>query len=245
MRNTVLKLLTLCFALLPLLCMSQEVFVMERYYLNEDSDTTLLRYYLEEAYLPLLERNGARELNTLRSIEQEGDDEIAVWYKMASLSNFKRIMQARATDQLYLRLAEPFLHPADEAMPFHRMERILFEDHGSPSTNTPNSGEDTVFEFLSYGSPSYGQMLEYLTEFAEGDLKKAYSDSDFTFVFAGVQLTGEDLPAMGFLLRFENSDSRKEKWKTFLSSEAWQKLERDPEFQDNLDRSNSTRYKKF
>lgn len=245
MRNSPLKFLALIFASLPFLCVGQEIHVMEKYILNEESDVPLLRYYLEEAYLPFLQRNGARQLIALKSIEQGPDEEIVVVYTLASMGKFQRVQRAQTTDHLYLSLAEPFLDPPDKALPFQRMERTLFESHAVPSQILIDSGEDTVFEFLAYGSPSHGQLQEYLAEFLKGDLREAYKSSGVNFVFSGVQLTGVDLPGMGFLLQFDNPESRKEMWKLFLSSDAWQKLERDPEFQDNLDRSTSTLYKVF
>lgn len=227
---------------------AQPLYILESYQLESQSDTTLLHYYFEEAYFPFLHRHGARNVSLFKSLPSEEVKELLVIYSLSSIRTLYNLQKAESRDQLYVKLAEPFFHPGDGELPFTAINRMLLQGlpGGIPSAPLPpysGAPRDEIYEMRYYGAPTHRQLEEQVNMFSRGQEARIYEELGFKMTFFGRQITGPDLPALAYMLVFKDAEARESAWESFLSSKAWQTLELDPGYRDNVNRSRSVLYR--
>ncbi len=221
----------------------QETLVLERYLVDDTSDTLLLEYHFREAYVPFLQRNGARHLQTFRSANPDSKQEYLLLYTLPNNLNLGKLKTASREDGLYRKLAAPFRNAAVTSPPYRTMERITAQTlQGTGSPNFPDQ-PDRIFELRIYGAPTEGQLEEEVDAFHHKGQKDTLLQLGFEFVFYAEKSTGTDLPGLVYMLAFPDMDTREQQWEAFLNSETWKNLEKDPGYQDNINSSRTLLYR--
>ena len=103
---------------------------------------------------------------------------------------------------------------------------------------TPSSakGERSkrVYALRSYESATEALYKNKIKMFNKGGEIVLFDKLGFNAVFYGEVLVGANTPNLMYMVTFDNAESEKAQWKTFVASEEWKKLSKDLQYQYNL-----------
>jgi hypothetical protein len=128
---------------------------LRKYTLSNREQKPLIDYYLEEALLPALKRQGVADIGVFESRETTNDSlyYLFVLHPITSLGQVVSLDDALLEDELYNQVGAPFLNAPHDNPPFDRMESVLLRTFSEMPALKPSvlqdARKDRVYELLS------------------------------------------------------------------------------------------------
>ena len=218
----------------------RQFFHLRQYTLADPGAAELMDYYMEEALLPALKRQGIAPIGVFKNHRTEGDSlsYVFVLYPLESLDQLATMDSALEEDDLYKEVAAPFLDAPYDKPPYLRQSTTIlkaFRDMpGLLPTNLDTDRTERVYELRSYESPTEARYRNKVEMFNEGGEVVLFDELGFHAVFYGEVLSGAHMPNLMYMTSFRNMEARDSLWNTFFESDTWKSLEKDPYYQHNV-----------
>jgi hypothetical protein len=213
---------------------------LRKYTLSNREQKPLIDYYLEEALLPALKRQGVADIGVFESRETTNDSlyYLFVLHPITSLGQVVSLDDALLEDELYNQVGAPFLNAPHDNPPFDRMESVLLRTFSEMPALKPSvlqdARKDRVYELRSYESPTEAKYRNKVHMFNEGGEVVLFDKLGFNAVFYGEVLSGSRMPNLMYMTTFKNMVVRDSLWEAFFESDKWKSLEKNPEYQHNV-----------
>jgi NIPSNAP len=216
----------------------QQWYELRTYLFASDAQRQLTGTYLEQAYLPALNRAGIKDIGVLSEMQPQAGTEVTGEGKMfllipfESIASFTEINEKLARDATYLSAGDAYLKAAPSGPAYDRIESSLLRAFAHmPQIEVPEKKE-RIFELRCYESPteSAGQKkIEMFNEAGEIDIfKKAGARP----VFFGETMIGQRRPNLTYMLCFDDMAAHDAHWKIFGSDPEWKRISTMPEYTD-------------
>jgi len=208
--------------------------------LSDIEQESLIDFYMEEALLPALKRQGIRDIGVFKSHPDPKDSlhYIFVLHPIASLDQLVSIDKALAADELYNKVGAPFLDAEYDHPPYLRQESVLLKAFRKMPELVPADIEgdraERVYELRSYESPTEAKYRNKVHMFNDGGEVALFDRLGFNAVFYGEVLSGPNMPNLMYMTTFKDKATRDALWQEFFDSEKWKSLEKDPQYQNNV-----------
>ncbi len=218
--------------LINVACSTQErdYYQIKFYQLENESQEARMDRYLEDAYIPALQRAGIENVGVFKPIGSDtiSGNIIIILVPFRSLDQFDGLPAILNHDPGYLADGKDYIEPAYDQPPFARMESILLRsfllmpEYHVPDHSTP-PGEQ-IYELRSYESATEKLHERKVEMFNEGGEMDIFSKLEFNPVFYGKVLSGSHMPNLMYMITFENEESHQEHWDAFRNDPAWIEL---------------------
>ena len=228
----------------------QQWYELRTYHFADDTQRQLTAAYLEQAYLPALNRAGCANIGVFTgqpsaapppastpaqpaaASQPAAPPRTFVLVPFDSIDTFTSINEKLARDNAYAKAAEAYLAAPATAPAYQRIESSLFKAFAHmPVIEVPEK-KPRLFELRRYESPteSAGQKkIEMFNAAGEIDIFKKVGARP---VFFGEAFIGQDRPNLTYMLTFDDLADHDARWKAFGSDPEWKKISSQPEYSD-------------
>ena len=199
----------------------QQWYELRTYTFASDSQQQLTSAYLEQTYVPALNRAGSKNIGVFNEYQPQGPGKMFVLIPFDSIDAFIALNGKLPYD------AAEATHPA-----YERIESSLLKAfRHMPQMEIPPK-KDRLFELRCYESPSQtaGQKkIEMFNDAGEIDIFKKIGARP---VFFGETIIGLRQPNLTYMLCFDDMAGHDVCWKAFGSDPEWKKISAIPEYSD-------------
>jgi NIPSNAP len=223
----------------------QQWYELRIYHFANDTQRQLTANYLEQAYLPALNRAGIAAVGVFVETETDagapspaiatqssGIHKTLLLIPFASLESFVALEEKLARDDVYQKAGEAYLSAPAIAPAYERIESSLLKAfRHMPVMELPEK-KSRLFELRCYESPteSAGQKkIEMFNDAGEIDIFRKVGARP---VFFGETLIGQRRPNLTYMLCFDDMEAHDARWKAFGANPEWKKISGMPEYSD-------------
>jgi hypothetical protein len=210
----------------------QQWYELRTYLFASETQQQLTGAYLQQAYIPALNRAGIDNIGVFTETQPQGIAKTWLLIPFPSIGSFADINEKLTRDTGYMTAGEAYLsaQPANPA--YQRIESSLLKAFlHMPSMVLPEK-KDRLFELRCYESPTEAagkKKIEMFNTAGEIDIFKKIGARP---VFFGETIIGERRPNLTYMLCFDNMEAHDARWKAFGSDPEWKKISRIPEYSD-------------
>lgn len=218
----------------------QEYFQIKSYSFSNKEQLKVTEDYLKDAYLPSLKRLKFKNIGVFKEHVKNDSvlPKLVVVLPFSFLSDFEELDKKLNSDPEYHEKGADYLKAKHDNPPYERINTVLLKGMKNMPILTPSGakGERSkrVYALRSYESATEAQYKNKVKMFNEGGEIVLFDKLGFNAVFYGEVLIGPKTPNLMYMVTFDNAESEKAHWKTFVESEEWKKLSKDPGYQNNL-----------
>lgn len=219
---------------------ASEIYRLQVYHFNTESQEKTLDDYFENALLPALHRAGIKSVGVLKSWANDtsADKLVYVVTPLKSLDMLIKLPDQLQKDQKYVSDAESFLNADFKNPAYSRMETIVLNAFPlAPQLTLPSLKalkKERVYELRSYESATEEKFHNKVKMFNEGGEIDLFKRLNFNAIFYGEVVAGSKMPNLMYMTSFENKADREDHWETFGNDPFWKKLSSMPEYQNNV-----------
>jgi hypothetical protein len=211
---------------------NQQWYELRTYIFANDAQKQLTSTYLEQAYVPAMNRAGSKSIGVFSEWQPQGTGKMFLLTPFPSIGSFAAINGKLAHDKVYMQAGEAYL-AADPTHPaYDRIESSLLKAFlHMPQMELPEKKE-RLFELRCYESPSESagqKKIEMFNDAGEIDIFKKVGARP---VFFGETIIGLRRPNLTYMLCFDNMEGHDAHWKAFGSDPEWKKISAIPEYSD-------------
>jgi hypothetical protein len=210
----------------------QQWYELRTYLFANESQPQLTGTYMEQAYLPALNRAGIRNVGVFTESQPQGIARLFLLIPFDSIESFTAINAKLAHEEVYLRAGEAYLaaQPANPA--YQRIESSLLKAFvHMPQMELPEK-KDRLFELRCYESPTESAGQKKIGMFNDAGEIDIFKKVGARPVFFGETIIGERRPNLTYMLCFDNMEAHDTHWKAFGTDPEWKKISSVPEYSD-------------
>jgi hypothetical protein len=219
---------------------NRQLLHLRKYTIADPEQEDLIDYYMEEALLPALKRQEIKQIGVFKSHDNSNDSlkTIFILHPLSSLNQLVSLDSALLKDELYNQVGAPFLDAPHDSPPYLRMESVVLKAFVEmPALMPPKPQGDRsirVYELRNYESPTEAKYRSKVAMFNEGGEVALFEKLGFNAVFYGEVISGPRMPNLMYMTTFRDMATRDSLWKEFFDSGKWKSLEKDPQYQHNV-----------
>lgn len=216
-----------------------DLYEIRIYHLENEQQEERMDQYLEEAYLPALQRAGVSKIGVFKPLEEDtlGGKQIYVFIPYSSAEQYLQTPQEVAADQQYLKSGRNFLTAPHDDAPYERLETILLRAfEGSPhfkENELTGDPSERIYELRSYEAATEERFKNKVKMFNEGEID-IFDRLGFNAIFYGEVIAGSRMPNLMYMTSFDDMESRNEHWEAFGQDPAWEILSGIESYRDNV-----------
>lgn len=136
-------------------------------------------------------------------------------------------------DKTYMDAANAYLDAPATAPAYDRIESsLLYAFTGMPAMAMPTPNQHRIFELRRYESPTEAAGIKKIEMFNTGGEMDIFKKTGLRAVFFGQSLVGSNQPNLTYMLKFDDMANHDQAWKTFGTSDEWNKLKAIPDYTD-------------
>jgi NIPSNAP len=208
----------------------QQWYELRTYLFANDAQRQLTGAYLEQAYLPALNRAGVKDVGVFSEIEGEGKTFLLIPFN--SIETFTGINEKLAHDATYLSAGVAYLAAPPSSPAYDRIESSLLRAFAHmPQIEVPEKKE-RIFELRRYESPSESAGQKKIEMFNEAGEIDIFKKAGARPVFFGETMIGARRPNLTYMLCFDDMAAHDVHWKAFGSDPEWKRISTMPEYTD-------------
>ncbi|MFT5883997.1 MAG: hypothetical protein ACI9IP_000448 [Arcticibacterium sp.] len=198
----------------------KDFYELRVYTMKRGGPASGLHNYLEKALMPALNKEGVKNIGVF---EEFGMSQPAKFYLLipyASMSGYEAVYAKLKTDKTFINASKEYNQLSQEAFPYERVEVSHFiAFNGIPKLVKPVSGS-MLFELRTYESYGEDAARRKRKMFNDGELE-IFEKTGLHSVFFGEKIAGAQMPALTYMLAFENMDERDANWAKFIANPDW------------------------
>ena len=210
----------------------QQWYELRTYIFSNDAERQLTGTYLEQAYLPALNRAGLSPIGVFSEWQPQAVGKMLLLIPFDSIESFAAINEKLAHDVAYRKAGEAYLAAQPASPSYQRIESSLLKAFAHmPMIEVPEK-KQRLFELRCYESPSESagqKKIEMFNEAGEIDIFKKVGARP---VFFGETIIGERRPNLTYMLCFDDMAGHDIHWKAFGTDPDWKKVSAMPEYSD-------------
>ena len=212
---------------------SRQYYELRKYHLQSGPQEKLIDAYLEQAFIPALNRLGMTPVGVFSLYLGPETPSIYLLIPGSSLDRLVTAELHLAQDQHFLDAAKPFWTAPAKEPAYERIEsQLIIAFEGYPRLTVPPvtaSKGNRVFQLRTYESPSNADHVRKVEMFHSGEFD-IFKKAGFWEVFYGDTLVGPRLPNLTYMLSFADLAQMNDLWKAFSANPDWKKLVSSPKF---------------
>lgn len=207
----------------------REIYEWREYTFNFNSPLGTFETYLKDAFIPALNRLGAKNIGVFREMGKSDPAKVCVLTPYSSMTAYAAVADGLAADTEYQQKAAGFFSLPPDPLPFLRLDTWLMTAFtGLPQMVAPKSGS-RIFELRCYEGYSEDAVRRKVRMFNEAEFV-IFDRVGLHSVFFGEVIAGKDMPRLSYLLAFKDMEERDKNWAAFLNDPAWKALLKDPQY---------------
>lgn len=211
----------------------KEYYELRTYTLKFGGNRAALNQYLEETLIPALNRNGVKQVGVFEELSQDNPVKIYVLIPYPSLESFLKMPQQLAADATFAEAKKRYDMLPPEQQVFQRYDTWLLEAFdGIPQMKMPKQG-NRIFELRTYEGYSEDAVRRKVKMFNDEELP-LFEEVGLHSVFFGNMIAGPAMPALTYMLYFENLEERDKNWDTFINHPEWKRMSALPEYANSV-----------
>ncbi|MFO8146284.1 MAG: NIPSNAP family protein [Gillisia sp.] len=224
---------------------TRDYYQLKKYRIENSEQESTMDQYLENAYLPALERAGIPQVGVFkpREVDEGEQNYIMVLIPFSSLEEFETLDRKLQQDEAYQKAGKEYIEAPHDAPPYERIESFLLRAFSAtpqfsvPDHSTPPASR--VYELRSYESATEQLYLRKVEMFNEGE-SALFEKLEFQPVFFGEVLSSAHMPHLMYMTTFSDTTSQQEHWDAFGNHPEWQEMKEIERYQNTV--SNITKY---
>lgn len=210
----------------------QQWYELRTYLFSNESQPQLTGTYMEQAYLPALNRAGIRNVGVFTELQPQGIARLFLLIPFDSIGSFTAINAKLAHDEVYLKAGEAYLAALPTNPAYQRIESSLLKAFvHMPQMEVPEK-KDRLFELRCYESPTESAGQKKIGMFNDAGEIDIFKKVGARPVFFGETIIGERRPNLTYMLCFDNMEAHDTHWKAFGTDPEWKKISTIPEYSD-------------
>jgi NIPSNAP len=232
----------------------QQWYELRTYLFANDAQRQLTDAYLQQAYLPALNRAGIKDVGVFSEMPAAPQPQGAAQSSTAaqppagaeipgvaktfllipfdSIESFTVINDKLARDAAYQSSGEAYLAAAPSSPAYDRIESSLMKAFAHmPQIEVPEKKE-RIFELRRYESPSESAGQKKIEMFNEAGEIDIFKKAGARPVFFGETMIGARRPNLTYMLCFDDMTAHDAHWKAFGSDPEWKRISTMPEYLD-------------
>lgn len=197
--------------------------------------TGTMDQYLSKALIPALNRAGVKNVGAFTELSKSEPAKLYVLIPYTSFDGYVKVNDALKKDKAFAEASADYNKIPVEQPPYIRYDTsLMIAFDGLPKMILPSSGP-RIFEVRTYEGYSDDAVRRKI---------KMFNDEEFTIfnrvklnsVFFGEVISGKNLPALTYMLTFNNLQERDANWKAFLADPDWLRITKDPQYANTVSR---------
>ncbi len=231
-----------------------DYYELRSYRLKAGAPATLLAGYLENAFIPALNKRGIANVGVFTEVDVDkkavtqtpkADSPVWVLITHRSFESFVSVSADLNDDPAVQKAGADYLQVKKATPAFERVDTWLLRGFaGMPHPAVPafskNKTPTRIFEMRDYESHSELKALSKMAMFNAGEIE-VMKDLGMSPVFFGQALAGPNLPHLRYITCASDLATHLNNWKKFGPDPRWIKLKDMPQYADNTSK-NTTRF---
>lgn len=210
----------------------KDIYELRVYHLKSGGSRNQLKKFYTEAVIPFLNERGA-SVGAFNEYSKEDPPVMYLLHAHRSLAAYFEAVQGMRSDASFLKAANDYLNlPADNPV-FERYETFLLEAFdGIPRLKEPAKNRG-LFELRTYESYNEDAGVRKVKMFNDEELP-LFDKVGLHSVFFGQHLAGQYMPALTYMLWFNDMEEREANWAKFVGSPEWDVMKNKPEYANSV-----------
>jgi hypothetical protein len=210
----------------------QQWYELRTYLFASDAQRQLTDSYLQQAYLPALNRAGIKDVGVFSEMQPQGVIQTFLLIPFDSIESFTGINEKLARDTAYMSAGEAYLAASPSSPAYDRIESSLLRAFAHmPQIEVPEKKE-RIFELRRYESPSESAGQKKIEMFNDAGEIDIFKKAGARPVFFGETIIGARRPNLTYMLCFDDMAAHDAHWKAFGSDPDWKRISTMPEYLD-------------
>lgn len=210
----------------------QQWYELRTYLFSNAAQQQLTSQYLQQAYLPALNRAGISHIGVFNELQAQGTARLFLLIPFSSIEAFTGINTKLAKDKTYLQAGDAYLNAPATAAAYDRIESSLLQAFAHmPQLEAPEQKE-RIFELRCYESPTEAAGQKKIDMFNEAGEIDIFKKIGARPVFFGETIVGLRRPNLTYMLCFDNMEAHDARWKAFVNDPEWKKISAIPDYAD-------------
>lgn len=210
----------------------QQWYELRTYLFADESQPQLTGSYLEQAYLPALNRAGIRDVGVFTELQPQGIARLYLLIPFDSIEAFAAINAKLDHDEVYQKAGEAYLAALPANPAYLRIESSLLKAFvHMPQMEVPER-TPRLLELRCYESPTESAGQKKIGMFNDAGEIDIFKKIGARPVFFGETVIGEKRPNLTYMLCFDNMEAHDKRWKAFGTDPEWKKISSMPEYSD-------------
>jgi hypothetical protein len=224
---------------------TRDYYQLKMYRIENAEQESKMDQYLENAYIPALERAGIPKVGVFkpREVDEGEQNYIMVLTPFSSLEEFESLNRKLQQDEAYQKAGKEYIEAPHDEPHYERIESFLLRAFSAtPHLSVPDHDSlntSRVYELRSYESSTELLHRRKVEMFNEGE-SALFEKLGFQPVFFGKVLSSAHMPHLMYMTTFSDTTSREEHWDAFGKHPEWQNMKEIERYQNTV--SNITRY---
>ncbi|WP_319272164.1 NIPSNAP family protein [uncultured Draconibacterium sp.] len=217
----------------------KDFYELKVYHLNGGAGRNQLQKYYTEAVIPFLKKRGAKVL-VFNEFSMEEPPVMYILHAHKSLSDYYDTTLAMRTDPEFLEAAKEYTQVPVNSPVYARFETFLMEAFdGFPRLSEPGQ-KGGLLEMRIYESYCEDAGIRKVKMFNDGEIQ-LFNNLGFHPLLFSQHLAGQYMPALTYMLWFNDMEERDALWAKFGPSPEWREMSRKEEYANTV----SKIHKKF
>jgi hypothetical protein len=210
----------------------QEWYELRTYIFANDAQRQLTGAYLEQAYLPALNRAGIENIGVFSEWQPQATGKMFLLIPFRSIGTFTVTDEKLSHDEAYIHAGEAYLSAEPAHPAYERIESSLLKAFVQmPRIELPEK-KPRLFELRCYESPTESAGQKKIEMFNNAGEIAIFKKIGARPVFFGETIIGLRRPNLTYMLCFDDMAAHDARWKAFGSDPEWKKVSAMPEYSD-------------
>ncbi len=210
----------------------KDFYELREYQLTGGGSKGPLKNYISEAIIPLANSLGIK-IGAFGEFSLEDPPKVFIIFAYPDSETFFQFQNELLSNKTYLTNAKPYLELPPDKLIFTRYETYLMEAFdGIPQFKTPEKSRG-LFELRTYESYNEDAARRKIEMFNKEELP-LFEEVGLHPVFFAKILGGKFMPALMYMLWFDDMDEREKNWAKFISSDGWNTMKNKPEYANTV-----------
>lgn len=205
---------------------------LRTYHFSGDDQRRLTETYLEQAYLPALNRFGITPVGVFIETQPQGIASLYLLIPFSSLASMAELDTKLARDAAYLEAGKAYLDAPAASPAYQRIESSLLNAFAHMPTIEVPERKPRLFELRCYESPSESAGKKKIEMFNDAGEIEIFKRVGARPVFFGETVIGERRPNLNYMLCFDDMQAHDACWKAFGNDPDWKRLKGMDEYSD-------------
>ena len=210
----------------------KEIYEMRVYHFNTGSGKSKVDNFYQKALIPFMNEKGVK----VGAFGEYSMNEPPVGYYLLvypSIEEYQQIKNDLWKDKTFIESAASYFDSTAQTGSYFRFNTYLLEAFdGMPMLKYP-SKERRLIELRTYESNNEEAGQRKIKMFNSEEIS-IFESVGLNLVFFGEILAGPQMPALMYMLSFEDMKEHDDKWKKFGESDAWNQLKVNPEYANTV-----------